>query len=390
MTRPYQDVRVIDLARELGSYAGRLFADLGAEVIRVEPPGGRADRLAPPGMPEASGGIPFAFFNVNKKSVVVDTTGDSGRGILRDLIASADIVIYEADVDRSEMLPLILGTPGRRVVTIVSYFGLTGPYADYLGCDLVAQAVGGLAWLTGTPDQPPLRLAGEQSCFVTSLYAATVTALALWDGDRTGASHVIDVSAQECIAHSLQHAPQVYDLEHRIMRRGGEGTRDATENIFRCKDGFVFLAAPLQLTTTWASLVSWLTEAGGEGSARLQEPDWQNRALRLTMPMHAEFRKIFEAFIADKTRAELVAAALRRKVVLAPVNTMADTLIDPQLVFRQFFRSVPYPALGRDVVFPGAPYQLSEPVWSIDRVAPHLGEDDAAILQPAAAAGADR
>ncbi|WP_158932141.1 CoA transferase, partial [Acidisphaera sp. S103] len=283
--RPYSGVRIIDLTRELGSYCTRLFADLGAEVIRVEPPQGRSDRLRPPfanGVdPTEFGGIPYAFLNLNKKAVRIDTTTDAGRRVFADLVGAAQVIVHEPGATD---IPLadIVAISGPRVVTSVSYFGLTGPYAGFAGCDLIAQALGGIAWLSGEPGKPPLKLAGEQSVFVTSLYAAAATALALWDLERTGTSHVLDVSSQEAIAHSLQNAPQVYDLEGKVMSRGGEGVRDATEAAFACKDGYVFLAAPLALSVSWNALLTWMKDEGFDGVNRLLQDDWKDRPTRAT------------------------------------------------------------------------------------------------------------
>ena len=227
------------------------------------------------------------------------------------------------------------------------------------------------------PGEPPLRLPGKQSGMIVSLYTAAVTALALWDLETRGHGHVIDVSMQECIAHSLQNAPQVWDLERRILSRGGEGIRDATEDLFACKDGHVFLAAPLSLPVSWKAVVDWMGEVGDPGQKRLTHADWANRPLRATAAMRGEFRAIFEAFIAGRTRAEMRAEALRRKIVMAPVSKVGDLADDPQLIFRQFFVDVPHPVLGRSLRFPGAPYRLSEPVWSFDHAAPTVGQHNA-------------
>lgn len=382
--RPYGAIRIIDLTRELGAYCTRLFADLGAEVIRVEPPNGGADRRRAPSLPgmEATvfGGVPFAFLNVNKKSVALDTGTPSGRAVLNDLIATAQIVVHEPAPDSDIALPDILAVPGARVVTSISHFGLTGPYAHFLGCDLVDQALGGIAWLSGEAGRAPLRLAGDQSIFVASLYAAAATALALWHAEAQGVGHVIDVSAQEAISHSLQNAPQAWDLEGLISVRGGEGIRDATESAFACKDGYVFLAAPLSLSVSWSGLLAWMKEDGFDGLDVLLGEDWKDRPTRATAPMKEKFKVIFERFVADRTKAELAAEALRRKVVMAPVSRIADIPQDPQLLFRRFFRKIAILGPGREVAFPGAPYRLSEPVWQIERAAPRLGEDNDAIL----------
>lgn len=387
LERPYDGVRLVDLTGPLSAYAARLFANLGAEVVMVEPPGGRPERRDDP-LPGAAGygGAAFAFLHAGKKSVVIDQQTSAGAAALDDLVGRAQVVIVERDA--ATLLPRLLAVPGERVVTVVSHFGLDGPYADYVGCDLVTQSLGGIAWLSGVPGEPPLRLPGEQSAMVASVYAATATALALWDLEAHGHGHLVDVSAQEAIAHSLQNAPQVWDLERRILSRGGEGIRDATEDIFACRDGHVFLAAPLALPMSWRAVLAWMAEEGHPGHARLTEADWADRATRATARLKAEFRGIFESFIAGKTRAEMREQALRRKIVMAPVSRVGDLADDPQLVFRRFFADVQYPALGRALRLPGAPYRLSEPVWRLDGAAPSPGEHGADLAgAPRAAAG---
>ncbi len=389
--RPYDALRLIDLTHELGAYAARLFADLGADVIRVEPPGGRSDR-GTPAAPGLGGDMRYSFLNANKRSVGVDLSTDAGRDILRDLVASAQVVMLEGKQEAG-LLPLVLSVPGARVVTVVSHFGLDGPYAGYEGSDLIDQALGGIAWMSGLPGEPPLRIAGEQAGTVASLYAAVATSLCLYDVEVNGGSHVVDVSAQECIAHSLQNALQVWDLEQRISVRGGVGTRDATEQVLPCRDGHIFVASSLGIPASWKAITAWMQEEGHPGGQRFTEADWQNRRNRSTGPMHAEFRTIFGSFVANRSAAELRQEALSRKIIMAPVSRIADLPADPQLVFRRFFRDVPHPALGRSLRFPGAPYRLSEPVWHIDRPAPLPDEHGAEVLGqgvPRAAQGARR
>lgn len=380
--RPYSNVRIIDLTHELGSYCTRLFADLGAEVIRVEPPQGCVDRQRQPHLAAGDdvGGIPFTFLNVNKKSVALDLSQQSGRDAFDSLVGSANVVVWEPGSGLPISFGEVLAISGPDVVTAISYFGLDGPYADFVGSDLVAQALGGIAWLTGEAGREPLKLAGQQSVFVASLYAAAATAIALWDSEQRATRHVIDVSAQEAIAHSLQNAPQAWDLEGHISVRGGEGMRDATENAFRCKDGYVFLAAPLSLSASWSGLLAWMREESFDGLDELLSDAWKDRPTRATASMKHRFRDLFSRFIAGKTRAELAAEALRRKVVMAPVARIADLPQDPQLVFRRFFQKMPGASLGREVLLPGAPYRLSEPLWRLQRAAPRLGEDNTALL----------
>lgn len=358
--RPYDQIRILDLSHWLGSYAGRLFADLGAEVIRVEPPEGLPDR-------ERLSAGAFAFLNASKRSIVLDLEGDDGFELLSEFAATAQVVVLERDGpcwDRAEAL--VRRYPSL-VVTCVSPYGRTGPLAGAAASDLTLQAAGGIAWMSGRIEDAPLRLPFGQAAMVAGTYAATATAICLRDAERRERGHLVDVSAQEAIAHSLQNAVQVWDLERRVSTRGGEGTRDATEDVFPCKDGFVFLAAPPALPNSWASVVGWMETLGHPSGAALRQERWSDREWRKTAEAKAAFRELFSGFARHLTRAELRDGALTRKIVMAPVARLRDLPDDPQLKARGFFRGVD------GTTFPGPPYLLSEPVWQA-APAPKLGE----------------
>jgi len=347
-TRPYSGLRILDLSQALGAYATRLFADLGADVVRVS---------APDDPPQGS---PGSYFLNSRKTVVSIDDDQHGQVALADLVGQSQVIVYEADERRSWMLPLLTSSLANGVITVVSHFGLSGPYAQYAGCDLVDQAVGGIAWLTGEVGKPPLRLGGEQSAIVASIYAAAASAAALWDVETRGGRHIIDVSAQEAIAHSLQNTIQMYDLTGIVVERGGKG-RDAMEGIFKCADGYVFLAAPPFMGDQWKQILAWMAETSFADRSQLDGPEWDSRESRASAECRFRFRQVFESFLADKRRGGITQEAIARKILIAPVSTVADLPADPQLMFRSFFYSMPY--LGRSVLSPGAPYRLSEPVW---------------------------
>jgi benzylsuccinate CoA-transferase BbsE subunit len=372
--RPYSGVRVLDMTHDLARYATRLFADLGAEVIRVEPPGGLPDRTrdtaAVPGGAEA-----FAFHNASKKSVVLDLSTNAGRAALADLAREAQVVVLEqggplgaADIAWLRSLNPI------SVITHVSAYGIGGPLEGAPASDLTLQAAGGIAWMTGRGEEPPLRLPAGQAGMVCSVYTAVATAVSLMDAETRGRGHILDVSAQEAIAHSLQNAVQVWDLERRISHRAGEGTRDASENIYACRDGHVFLASPPTNGVSWKSLVAWMAERGHPSAEAFSQPQWLDRKWRNRPEARAEFKPLFEAFTRDLTRDELVENALKRRIVMSAVNRVRDVLDDPQLAYRDYFVR-----LGGDgPLFPGAPYKMSESVWR-PAPAPALGEHDALV-----------
>lgn len=369
--QPYTGIRILDLTHQYGSYAGKLFADLGAETILIEPPGGSPDRqreadensLAP---------ARFAFLNSGKKSVVIDPKSAADRGALERLVTTSAIVFVEKGGNFYGDIAWLRRTNPSAVITVISPFGMTGPLADAPASDLVVQAAGGIAWMSGRIEDAPLSLPYEQATMVTSIYAATVTAIALVDSEATGQGHLIDVSAQECFAHSLQNALQVYDLEQRVSIRGGEGTRDASEDIFPCKDGFVFLAAPLALGTSWKSLVAFIREKGHPVADALSNEKWSNREWRLTGEARDELRLLFTTFTKDFTKAELTREAISRRIVLGPVNRVSDVFDDIQLAYRSFFVDM-RKADGGTSKFPGAPYRLTPQVWKTSP-APALGD----------------
>ncbi len=353
--QPYSGIRILDLSHWLGSYAGRLFADLGAEVIRVEPPEGLPDRK------KATAGS-FAFLNASKASVVVESAVEFER-----LAEAADVVLMERGGpfwDRAEALRERF--PGL-VVTCCSPYGRTGPMADASASDLTVQAAGGIAWMSGRVGEPPLRLPYGQAAMVCGIYAAVATAICLRDAERRGRGHLVDVSGQEAIAHSLQNAIQVWDLEARVSVRGGEGTRDASEDVFPCKDGHVFFASPPSIPKAWRALLDWMNEIGHPSGVALAAPEWADQEWRKTENAKAAFRELFVAFVGGMTKAEIRGEAMRRKLITAPVARFPDLVEDPQLVHRGFFGEV----AGKR--FPGAPYKFSEPVWSVSE-APGLGD----------------
>lgn len=374
--QPYEGVRVLDLTHRYGSYAGRLFADLGAQVIRVEPPGGLPDRRRAEEGGETDRAR-FAFFNASKKSVVLDldAAGDGRR--LEPLARGASIIFVERDGPLFGMVAELRRLSPSAVITAISPFGMTGPLADAPASDLVLQAAGGIAWMSGRVEEAPLSLPFDQATMVGSVYAATVTAIALVDAEDNGTGHLIDVSVQECIAHSLQNAIQVWDLEQRISIRGGEGTRDASEDIFPCKDGFVFLAAPLALGVSWKSLVAYIRETGHPSAELLSQERWSNREWRLTREARDAFRAAFTAFASGLEKETLTREAIARRIVLGPVSRVSDTFDDVQLAHRAFFTPMRLPD-GTDIAFPGAPYKLTPPLWRTSP-APALGENNALL-----------
>jgi benzylsuccinate CoA-transferase BbsE subunit len=377
-------VRVIDLTDELGAYAGRLLADLGAEVIRVEPPGGSRTRQIEP-LVDVDGETVSAFelfVNAGKRSVIIDTALQSGVAELEDLVAGADVVIEspvgvltEAGIDAERIRSL---KPDLCRVIITPY-GLDRQPAWPQTDDLLVLASGGLLHLGGYPDLGPVAAYGGQSRFAASIFGAVAVMAGLLQRDLDGSGSTYDVSAQECVAQALEDSAVTYALTGRVRERQGDRPREAGSGVYPCRDGYVSLVAGrLGTARAWAALVDWLGETGTEGASDLLEPHWSSFEFRQTDAAIEEFGRIFAVFAATRDKLELYTEAQARMIALSPVSTVADILANPQLRARDFFVDV----REREgvVAFPRAPYRMSGTPVGDPGPAPMLGADGAELL----------
>lgn len=368
MNSPFGEVQILDLTYDFGRYVGRLFGDLGATVTRVEPPGGLPDRRVVSGddpLARAACVYEFEYLNASKQSRELDLESDAGREAFAALARNAQVILLERGGPLYDDLAWLRKQAPSAVITSISPYGRTGPWADTPATDLTLQAAGGIAWLSGRLNDAPLRLPGAQATMIAGVYAATATSLALYDSMATGRGHDVEVSVQECIAHSLQNSVQMWDFEKKVSMRGGEGTRDASEDMFACKDGLIFLAAPRSLGVSWNALVQWVVETGHPAGEELTKERWADRVWRLSGEAKRILRETLESFTRQYTQEELTRQALARKIVMGPVAKVRDVLDDPQLQHRGYFTTLALAHAGGSARFPGAPYRMSEPVWNV-------------------------
>ena len=375
---------MIDLTDELGAYAGRLLADLGAEVIRVEPPGGSRTRQIEP-LVDVDGEAVSAFelfVNAGKRSVIIDTADPSGVAQLEELIAHADVVIESP-------VPVLaeagIGTERVRSLkpdlcrVIITPYGLDQQPAWSSTDDLLVMASGGLLHLGGYPDLGPVAAYGGQSRFAASIFGAVAVMAGLLQRDLDGSGSTYDVSAQECVAQALEDSAATYALTGHVRERQGDRPREAGSGVYPCRDGYVsMVAGRLGTARAWAALVGWLNEAGVDGAAELLEPRWSTFEFRQTETAIEDFGRVFAAFAATRDKLELYTEAQARMIALSPVSTVADILANPQLRSRDFFVDV----RERDgvVTFPRAPYRMSGTPVGDPGPAPAAGEGGAYLL----------
>jgi benzylsuccinate CoA-transferase BbsE subunit len=379
-------LRVIDLSDERGQYCGKLFADMGADVILVEPRGGSPARQIGPfvnGCEGPDSSIPFLYENAGKRSIVLDLESGEDAQRLRRLVSTADLLI---DTARPGALDVAgFGHDALRalrpalVQVSITPFGQTGPWAGLAADDLTLCALGGFAQLGGYPDAAPQVAYGDQAYHAASLFAAVSAMAALLRAEMTGEGEYIDVSTHESIVMAMENAAQFYDLEG-VVRPRAAGHRVIAGQL-PCKDGYVYvMAGGVSGAKSWGNVVNWLQSEDAPGSEELSDPRWQDGHFRHSAAGKAEFERIFSLWSMSLTRAEIEKSASAFRIPMAVVAEPADVLASEQLAWRGFFVDLPHPASGRTLRVPGAPYRLEATPAAPAGPAPAIDADRAAIL----------
>lgn len=365
--------RVLDLADEKGTYCAKVLADMGADVIKIEPPGGHPSRRVGPfvhDVPHPERSLHFFHYNASKRSITLNLETVDGREIFRKLVKTADILIETFPPGYLDQLGLGYGSLAEIhpafIMTSITGFGQTGPYRDYKAPDIVGVAMGGQMYISGTADSPPLMPYGSQAYHPTCLYAAVGTLCALYVRNLTGRGQHVDVSMQECVASTVDLVNLFYIYGKKIVTRiGTEHALSAPGKVFKCKDGKDFMVMNLN-----PQLVEWMKREGMAGD--LTDERWLYPFYRRQHREH--LNELLEAWALTHTSDELFEGGQAIHLSFGPVSTPEEVLENPQLVARGFFVDVEYPELGMTLRELGAPYKFSESPWRVSRRAPLTGE----------------
>lgn len=380
-------ITVLDLGGPLGNYCGKLFADLGADVILIEPPQGVPTRHVGPTVrggksPEHS--LRYQYENTNKRSVVLDLKSPAGREALLRLTAKASVVIESEAPGTMRRYGLdytaLRAVNPAIVMTSITAFGQEGPYAEWLATDLTAMAMGGMMYLAGYPDTAPMVACGEQAVGAANLFAAVATLAAVFDAEVSGAGQHVDVSMQECVVMGLENAVQFYDLEGTIRKRNAGTQRLAGTGAFRCQDGYVYLmAGGIGSNRFWGVTTEWLISEGLKEAEQFRDARWGDQTFLATDEAKRIFQHVFSPFALRHTKAQLHAKGRERRIPIAPICDASDIASDPQRAHRDYFVNV-NAADGTQLRMPGAPYQLSATPWRLRTGAPTLGQHTEDVL----------
>ncbi len=379
--RALEGIRVIECGGDVAAaYAGKLMADLGAEVTKVEEPGGDpARRLGPfPGgqpHPEKSG--LYLYLNCNKQGITLNLRDPRGRPLLLQLAAEADVLVHDYPPKEAAALGLeyerLQEANSRLVMTSISPFGRTGPYRDYKAYDITTASAGGWTWINGWPghpEMPPLKTYGEQTRYQAGVNAAVATLGALVWRLRSGRGQHIDVSAQECIASIIELTYVFWPYMQIPSVRWGQRPIHPID-FFQCKDGgwvFVLCVEEHQ----WQRFVELMGTP--------EWATWEVFADRFVRASNYDaLRPFLEEWISEWNADDLYRAAQEKRIPFAPASTIADLLDSPHLKARGFFLEVAHPEAGT-LTHAGAPYKLSGTPWQIRSPAPTLGQHNQAVL----------
>ena len=388
--------RVLDLTTEIGQYAGRAFAEMGAEVIKVEPPqGDSVRRIGPFVRDEARPDRSLLWFvlNASKKGVTCDLTHPEGRDLFRRLVAQADLVLESYPPGYLEGLGLDykqFRKEHKRLVWVsITGFGRDGPYRDYKWSDLVGLALGGLLYLWGEQGRPPTRARASQAYYHVSLGAALGGMLALYHARRTGAGQRVDASMQEVVTFTLAGPGGVsgyWSLEKRNITRSGTGINLGaiiSRTLYPCKDGHV------AVSTLFGPHLPSLIELMKKDNAAefLEEPKWRNVTRFAPLPGQWQCSQeeadaaegVLERWLQLYTQKEIMKMALEHELMIFSVLNVPDNLDSEQLKARNYFQQVKHPELNTSITYPGPPVVLSQTPWRVKGRAPLLGEHNTQV-----------
>jgi len=377
MPQPLSGLRVLELGTFVSApYCGKLFAGYGAEVIKVEPPGGDISRVHGPfkgGVPNPETSALFLYLNTGKKSVELDLRTPAGHEAFLRLAATADVVIENFLPRDMQALGLtwdnLRAVNPRLVLISVTTFGQDGPYAGYASNNLIAFAMGGQMYITGTQEGGPLKNGGYQADYQGGLNAFSAGMLAVLAAERDGSGQHVDISVQQSMAPLLEATIPYYTYLGRWsgVRRGNHMA--SFIGIYPCNDGHLGIHI---MARNWKPF----TDVIGRPDL-YDDPRFVTQAERSRN--NDELMAEFYAWAATENKHDVYRRAGAGRAPIAFVHTMDDLLTSPQLRHRGFLEMIAHPVAG-EAAYPGPPWWMGPDAWRHGR-APLLGEHTAEVLR---------
>jgi len=351
MSKMLDDVVVIEIAQGIGGpFAGKLLSNWGARVTKVEPREGDVSRRMgpfPDDVPDSEASGWFLYLNTAKQSITLDMRAATARDILKRLISEADVLIEDLDARTAEELGLgyshLADVNPRLIVTSITPFGKTGPYAAYKANDFILQAMGGFMSVNGDPKRSPLQIPLEHGLHMVGRQAAMATMFALHHQRETGEGQHVDISSMECVLMEPSFMMLWYTYLGGIEGRGrGYGARVVDGDLKACKDGWIALTA--DGGNSWESFADFF------GVSELKDQKFASRAGR--RERSGELEALMAPVLNQRDKMELFQTAMRERFVFGPVQTVEEIMHCPQLAARDFFQEISHPKTGK-MKYPG-------------------------------------
>ncbi|MBI5967763.1 MAG: CoA transferase [Deltaproteobacteria bacterium] len=382
-SKALEGIRVLDLTQiYAGPYCSMLFADMGAEVIKIEPPRGEIIRDNPPLVKEGEGGPHdrsrsgyFLTLNRNKYGITLNLKHPKAISIFKELVKIGDVVLenYAPGVMKRLGIdyPVLKEVNPRIIMCSVSGFGQWGGYSERLSFDIIAQAMSGMMSVTGHPDSPPTKVGTSLGDVSASLHGAFAIMAALWYREKTGVGQYIDVSMQEGMVAILEGGIPRWTVGKELLTPiGSMNPHECPMAAFRCKDGYIIIAT-----------------VGDEHWQRfcraINRPDWAADPGYSTKRQRWEKKYILQEEIEKITTQYTVKEVGEKmdgeRVANSPIMNIQQVVDDPHLNERGYFVEVEHPIIGKAKI-PGIPFKLSETPGVVERSSPLVGQHNELIL----------
>jgi crotonobetainyl-CoA:carnitine CoA-transferase CaiB-like acyl-CoA transferase len=390
---PLAGLRVLELADEKGQFCGKLLGDLGADVVKIEPPGGEPCRHVGPfldDIPHADRSLSFWYHNTSKRGITLNLETPDGCALFRRLATGADVILETFRPGFLRTLGLdhasLCATNPGLVLCSLTPFGQTGPWRDYLSSDLLHMAAGGEMASCGydetdVPNAPPIAPGGGNAWYMGCHYAYMAIMAALVYRTVSGQGQAIDASIHEACALTTESAVANYVYRDEVLKRQTgrhHAIAPTPRTQFLAKDG-LYVTALISggLNPRTVKILAELMEPYGM-AADLRDPKYQDPAVVTAHAVHI-IDDVLAAFIASLPAEEAYHAAQERGLTWGAVRPPEALLDDPHLHDRGFWKQVEHPELGRSYIYPGEPAIFNGSPWRISCRAPLVGEHNIEI-----------
>jgi crotonobetainyl-CoA:carnitine CoA-transferase CaiB-like acyl-CoA transferase len=391
-TRMLEGYRALDITDEKGFLCGKILAELGVDVIKVERPGGDQSRKVGPFWhdqedPEKS--LYWFAYNSSKRGITLDLKLAEGKRIFSNLVKTADFIIESFDPGELDKLGFgyseLCRIKSDIILTSITPFGQKGPYSHYKASDLTIMGMSGELFMTGESDRPPVNISLPQACLHAGSDAAVGSMIAHHHRRNTGEGQHVDISMQQSAAWFLAQTIPHWEIDRMILGRVGTFRTSSRGTLQRqvwpCKDGFIFffMIGGQQGAKTGYQLVKWMQDEGVADDF-LQAYKWEEFDMATaTQELIDKISKPIAEFFLTRTKKEALDAAMTRNISICPLMGNRDLLQDPNLAARNFWMPIEHPELQATIPYPKQFVRSSENETGTRFKAPRIGEHNAEV-----------